>query len=60
MCVHQNCYDVNNFAGVLKKAKGDIFKSVSPGNSVELSGAGTEQAEQLLAAMCRQSDASQQ
>lgn len=59
MCVHQNCYDVNNFAAVLKKAKGDIFKSVEAGKSVELSGAGTEQAEQLLAAMSKQSDATE-
>lgn len=57
MCVHQNCYDVNNFAAVLKKAKGDIFKSVEAGKLVDLLGAGTEQAEQLLAAMCKQSDA---
>jgi len=57
MCVHQNCYDVNNFAATLKKSKGDIFKNVAPGSSVELSGAGTEQAEQLLAAMCGQSNA---
>jgi hypothetical protein len=59
MCVHQNCYDVANFAAVLKKAKGDIFKSVSPGSSVEVSGAGTEQAEQLLAGMSKQSDAAE-
>ena len=59
MCVHQNCYDVNNFAAVLKKAKGDIFKSVEAGKSVELSGTGTEQAEQLLAAMSKQNDATE-
>jgi hypothetical protein len=59
MCVHHNCYDVNNFAAVLKKAKGDIFKSVEAGKQVELSGAGTEQAEQLLAAMCKQNDATE-
>ena len=60
MCVHQNCYDVNNFAAVLKKSKGDIFKSVEAGKSVELSGAGTEQAEQLLAAMSKQNNATEQ
>lgn len=59
MCVHQNCYDVNNFAANLKKAKGDIFKSIEAGKAVELSGAGTEQAEQLLAALCRATDASE-
>jgi hypothetical protein len=31
MCVHQNCYDVANFAKVLRNAKGDIFKSVEAG-----------------------------
>jgi hypothetical protein len=60
MCVHQNCYDVNNFAANLKKSKGDIFKSVESGSSVELSGAGTEQAEQLLATMSKQNDATEQ
>jgi hypothetical protein len=59
MCVHQNCYDVGNLAAVLKKAKGDIFKSVSPGSTVELSGAGTDQAEQLLAGLSKD-DASEQ
>jgi hypothetical protein len=51
MCTHQNCYDLANFAKVLKNAKGDIFKVVEPGTSVELSAAGTEQAEQLVAAL---------
>ena len=60
MCVHQNCYDVNNFAATLKKGKGDIFKSVDAGSSVELSGAGTEQAEQLLTAMSGQNNATEQ
>lgn len=59
MCVHQNCYDVSNFSATLKKAKGDIFKSVDAGKSVELSGAGTEQAEQLLAALCKTDNASE-
>jgi len=49
MCTHQNCYDVANFAATLKKAKGDIFKAVEGGTSVELSATGTEQAEVLLA-----------
>lgn len=57
MCVHQNCYDVKNFSANLKKGKGDIFKSVDAGTSVELSGAGTEQAEQLLATLCKTDNA---
>jgi hypothetical protein len=60
MCVHQNCYDVKNLATTLKKGKGDIFKSVEAGNAVELSGAGTEQAQQLLAAMSGQNNATEQ
>ena len=59
MSVHQNCYDVANFSASLKKGKGDIFKSVEAGKSVELSGTGTEQAEQLLATLCKADDASE-
>lgn len=51
MCTHQNCYDQPNFAATLKKGKGEIFKSVEVGKSVELSASGTDQAEQLLAAL---------
>lgn len=49
MCIHQNCYDRPNFATALKKAKGDVFKTVDVGNSIELSAAGTDQAELLFA-----------
>ena len=59
MCVHQNCYDVDNFAGNLKKGKGGVFKSVEPGKSVELAASGTDQAEQLLAALCNATNASE-
>lgn len=51
MCTHQNCYDQANFAATLKKGKGEIFKSVDVGKSVELSAPGTDQAEQLLATL---------
>lgn len=51
MCTHQNCYDQPNFAATLKKGKGEIFKSVDVGKSVELSAPGTDQAEQLLATL---------
>jgi hypothetical protein len=51
MCTHQNAYDSANFASALKAEKGEIFKSVEVGTSVELSAAGTEQAEQLLASI---------
>lgn len=60
MCVHQNCYDVSNFATNLKKSRGALFKSVEAGSSVELSGAGTERAEQLLAAMGKETNATEQ
>ncbi|SRR6266571_1295478 len=53
MCTHQNAYDQANFASTLKAAKGDIFKSVEVGTSVELSATGTEQAEQLLASIAK-------
>ena len=59
MCVLHHCYDVEHFAAVLKRAKGDIFKSVDAGKSVELSVAGIEQAERLLAAMSRNDDAAE-
>jgi len=49
MCTHQNCYDLPNFSATLKRSKGDIFKAVDVGTGVELSAAGTEQAEALLA-----------
>lgn len=49
MCSHQNCYDQANFASTLGKEKGGLFKAVDVGTSVELSAAGTEQAEALIA-----------
>jgi hypothetical protein len=49
MCTHQNCYDLPNFAKTLKEGKGEIFKSVTGGTSVELSASGTDSAEKLLA-----------
>lgn len=58
MCTHQNCYDVANFAATLKQAKGDLFKSVDVGSAIELSAAGTEQAEVLLATLAGMGDAS--
>lgn len=51
MCTHQNCYDQPNFASTLKKEKGEIFKSVEVGKSIELSASGTDQAELLLASL---------
>lgn len=51
MCTHQNCYDQANFAATLSKEKGGLFKAVEVGTSVELSAAGTEQAESLIAEM---------
>lgn len=58
MCTHQNCYDGPNFSATLKKAKGDIFKSVDVGVNVELSATGTEQAETLLAELAGTGNAS--
>jgi hypothetical protein len=49
MCSHQNCYDVANFATLLKKTKGKQSKSVTVGTSLELSATGTDEAELLLA-----------
>lgn len=60
MCTHQNSYDRPNFASTLKQAKGDLFRSVEVGTSVELSASGTEQAERLLAALAAPSDAAGQ
>lgn len=60
MCTHQNCYDPANFAATLKKAKGDIFKGVTVGQSVELSAAGTDQAEKLIAEISSADDAAKQ
>ncbi len=48
MCTHQNCYNGPNFAATLKEGKGDIFKSVTSGTSVDLSAPGTDAAEKLL------------
>lgn len=49
MSTHQNCYNLPNFAATLKEGKGDIFKSVNIGTSVDLSASGTDAAERLLA-----------
>jgi hypothetical protein len=51
MCTHQNCYDQANFASTLKASKGSIFKSVEVQGSVELSSAGTDEAEKLMASL---------
>jgi hypothetical protein len=58
MSIHQNCYDVKNFATAIKEGKGGVFKSVDGGISVELSASGTEAAEKLLAELA-QPDASE-
>jgi hypothetical protein len=57
MCTHQNCYDAANFAATLTKQKGQLFRAVTVGTSVELSAAGTEQAEVLLASLAGAADA---
>jgi len=51
MCTHQNCYNQPNFSATLKEGKGDIFKSVNGGASVDLSANGTDAAERLLAGL---------
>jgi hypothetical protein len=48
MSTHQNCYNLPNFAATMKEGKGDIFKSVNSGTSVDLSASGTDAAEKLL------------
>jgi len=60
MCTHQNCYDQPNFAATLKKEKGETLKNVTPGNNVELSARGTDQAEQLLATLAGVTDVAEQ
>jgi hypothetical protein len=57
MCTHQNCYDLPNFAATMKGAKGGPFKSVTVGTGVDLSATGTNEAEQLLAALASPTDA---
>jgi len=47
-CVDFNCYDVANHAASLRKAKGDLFKTVEVGKAIELSADGRAAAEKLL------------
>lgn len=51
LCVDQNCYDLANYSITLKKSAGTLFKTVEPGNPIELSSAGIKDAEKLLKAL---------
>ena len=49
LCVDQNCYDLANYSGALKKGAGTLYKEgVEPGKPIELSSAGIKEAEKLL------------
>ena len=57
MCTHQNCYDVNNFAGNLASAEGDWFKKVNTRENVQTSAKGQKEAERLVKELAGGSDA---
>jgi len=47
-CVDLNCYDAANHAAYLKKGKGQLFRTVDIGKTIELSATGRTNAEQVL------------
>jgi hypothetical protein len=50
-CIDLNCYDGPNHATFLKRGKGNLFKAVEVGKTIELSGPGRTAAEQVLAGL---------
>jgi len=60
MCIHQNCYDVNNFASTLNAAQGDWFKKVISGSTVQPSSKGQQESERILAELAGGLNASEE
>lgn len=54
LCLDCNCYDSGNFATAMRAEEGNLFKSVTANEPLELTGPGRQGAEQLLAQLLSQ------